>query len=153
MGIPRRGMSRRSSSSSPHDGGVLHRVFVEFRRMMDGQILTPWVDRRWRFDFPAELYPAVIERLRGLPARARELASSLPPGTANIPPQRGWSVQRHLGHLTDLEDLLAARLDAYERCETVLPAADMSNARSVAADHDARQLEEVLGDLRAARMK
>jgi len=32
--------------------------------MMAGQTLTLWMYRRWRFDFPAGLYPAVIERLR-----------------------------------------------------------------------------------------
>ncbi len=121
--------------------------------MMVGQILTPWAHRRWRFEFPAELYPAVIERLRGLPARAEELGSSLEPGQATAVPARGWSIQRHLGHLRDLEDLLAARLDAYERGEPVLPAADMNNARTVDAGHDDRPLADVLRDLRAARMR
>lgn len=120
--------------------------------MMEGQILTPWMYRRWRFDFSAELYPAVIERLRGLPARAEEFVSSLPPGVVNVPPARGWSIQRHLAHMADLEGLFAKRLDAYERGEPVVPAADMSNARTVEAPHDARALNEVLASLRAARM-
>ncbi len=121
--------------------------------MMVDQILTPWVHRRWRFEYPAELHPAVIERLRGLPARADELGSSLTPGQATMAPARGWSIQRHLGHLGDLEELFSARLDAYERGEPVLPAADMSNTRTVDADHDARRLTDVLRDLRAARRK
>lgn len=119
--------------------------------MMKGQILTPWVYRRWRFEYPAELFPAVIERLRGLPARAEELSSSIEPGLATIAPAGGWSIQRHLGHLFDLESLLAKRLDAYDRGDPVLPAADMANARTVEADHDARPLADVLRDLRTAR--
>lgn len=119
--------------------------------MMEGQILTPWMYRRWRFEFPAELYPAVIERLRGLPARAEECVSTLQPGVINVPPARGWSIQRHLAHLADLEALFAARLDAYERGEPVVPAADMTNARTVEAPHDARVLAEVLSSLRTAR--
>jgi hypothetical protein len=119
--------------------------------MMARQVLTPWIDRRWRFDFPAELYPAIIERLRGLPARAEELCASLAPGLSAAAPARGWSIQRHLGHLADLEDLLNARLDAYDRGDAVLPAADMANRRTVEADHDARPVSEVLRRLRTAR--
>ena len=128
--------------------------------MMNGQILTPWVYRRWKFEYPAELYPAIIERLRGLPARAEELAASIAPELASRAPAAanggggaGWSVQRHLGHIADLETLMAARLDAYERGDPALPPADMSNARTVEADHDARPLADVLARLRAARMK
>ncbi len=120
--------------------------------MMKGQILTPWMYRRWRFEFSAELYPAVIERLRGLPPRAAEFASSLDSRLATRAPEGGWSVQRHLGHLADLEALFAVRLDAYERGEPVLPAADMTNTRSVQASHDQRPMLEVLGEVRSKRM-
>lgn len=118
---------------------------------MQGQVLTPWLYRRWRFEFPAELYPAVVERLRGLPPRAEALAGRVEPGRMAVAPEDGWSVQRHLGHLADLEKLLNDRLDAYEAGVAVLPAADMGNARTVEADHDARPLDEVLGELRRVR--
>ncbi|MEO1008810.1 MAG: DinB family protein [Planctomycetota bacterium] len=118
---------------------------------MRGQVLTPWTYRRWRFDFPAELYPAVIERLRGLPARADALAARLGPGQATRAPREGWSIQRHLAHLADLERLLADRLDAYEAGAAVLPAADMQNTRTVEAGHDARPLADVLADVRRVR--
>ena len=120
---------------------------------MEGQVLTPWLYRRWRFDFPAELYPAVIARLAGMPARVEEVAASLTPERARATPGDGWSIQRHIAHLCDLERLLHDRLDAYERGEAVLPAADMSNARSVETDHDARELGEVLSSVRAVRME
>jgi hypothetical protein len=121
--------------------------------MMDGQILTPWLYRRWRFEYPAELYPAVIERLRGLPARAEELGTSLESDLVSIARAHGWSIQRHLGHLADLEELFVTRLDCYERGAPVLVSADMANQRTVEADHDARPLASVLSDLRAIRMK
>jgi len=121
--------------------------------MMDNQVLTPWMNRRWKFEFPAELFPAVIERLRGLPSRAEELAASIARDRIAIAPTRGWSVQRHLGHMTDLEDLLNLRLNAYERGDPIVPPADMSNTRTVEANHDERPIADVLRDLRAARMK
>ena len=119
---------------------------------MTHQILTPWLYRRWRFDFPAELYPAVIERLRGTPARAEELAAALSQTELTTTPEGGWSVQRHIAHLADLEQLLAQRLDAYERGEPVLPAADMSNIRTIEAGHDSRAIDDVLQGLRDARV-
>lgn len=107
-------------------------------------MLTPWMYRRWRFDYPAELHPAVIERLRGTPARATALAEGEPAARLVWRPGDGWSAQRHLGHLADLEALLWSRLDAYERGDAVLPAADMRNAATVDADHDDRPIGEVL---------
>jgi len=63
----------------------------------------------------------------------------------------GWSIQRHIAHLGDLERLFNARLDAYEAGEHVLPAADMQNARTVEADHDAQPIEAVLATLAEKR--
>jgi hypothetical protein len=118
---------------------------------MHNQILTPWLYRRWRFDFPTELYPAIISRLAGLPPRVEEVASSLTPEQMRALPEDGWSIQRHIAHLSDLERLLHDRLDAYERGDPVLPPADMSNSQSVEADHDARDISDVLASVRKAR--
>ena len=120
---------------------------------MPDQVLTPWLCRRWRFDFPAELHPAVVERLRGTPARCDELARSVDPALLTRAPEGAWSIQRQIAHIADLEVLLHQRLDAYERGVHVLPAADMSNAGTVEADHDARPITEVLDRVRGSRAK
>jgi len=117
------------------------------------QTLTPWIYRRWRFDFPAELHPAIIERLRGTPARAAELLASAPRELLATAPPQGWSIIRHIAHLDDLEPLLHARLDAYERAEPVLPAADMSNTKTTDQPHEQRDPAEVVAALRATRAR
>jgi hypothetical protein len=33
---------------------------------------TPWIERSFNFDFSAGLYPFLLERLRGTPARIEE---------------------------------------------------------------------------------
>jgi uncharacterized damage-inducible protein DinB len=119
---------------------------------MDGQVLTPWLYRRWRFDFPTELYPAVLARLSGLPPRADEIGSMLTAEQAVHIPDDGWSIQCHLAHIADLDHLIGSRLDAYERGDSALPAADMSNKRTTDVDHNDRELGDVLSDLRATRM-
>ena len=118
---------------------------------MKDQVLTPWLYRRWRFDFPAELYPAIIERLRGLPARTDEIASSLTESQMSASHEGGWSVKRHLGHIADLEALITQRLDAYEQGVAVLPPADMQNEETVNADHDDQPIADVLSRLRQRR--
>jgi uncharacterized damage-inducible protein DinB len=119
---------------------------------MINQVLTPWLYRRWNFDFPAELYPAVIQRLAGLPARVEEIGRRISPEQAVYTPEDAWSIQCHFGHLADLERLIVQRLDAYERGDSALPAADMSNERTVHADHNMRDLSEVMNELRDKRM-
>jgi hypothetical protein len=37
--------------------------------------LLDWLDRTWPFDLPVGAFPAVLERLRGTPARAEELVA------------------------------------------------------------------------------
>ncbi|MEM9372894.1 MAG: DinB family protein [Planctomycetota bacterium] len=115
------------------------------------QILTPWLYRRWAFEFPAELYPAVIERLRGTPARVTAMFESTPTELIAARPEHGWSIIRHAAHLDDLDTLLHQRLDAYERGEHVLPPADMSNAHATEADHESRDPRQVLASLRETR--
>ena len=36
-----------------------------------------WTDRTFSFDFPAGIYPEMIERVRGTPARLEELLAGL----------------------------------------------------------------------------
>lgn len=118
---------------------------------MKDQVLTPWLYRRWKFEFPAELHPAIIERLRGTPARAEEIANQLSTETLTRTAEGEWSIQRHIGHIADLDSLLNQRLDAYEAGVAVLPAADMQNLESTNADHDSLPITDVLARLRERR--
>jgi DinB superfamily len=113
-----------------------------------------WVDRRFDFSFPVELYPELIERLRGTPARAAERLSAVAPALLVRRNGSHWSVQEHAGHLADLdEELVLPRLDQYQRGEQTLRAADMTNQRTEAAQHNSVPLETVLNRLRASRGK
>ena len=38
-----------------------------------------WFERKFDFSFPVELYPEIIERLRGTPARIDERVGDVPP--------------------------------------------------------------------------
>jgi uncharacterized damage-inducible protein DinB len=62
-----------------------------------------------------------------------------------------WSLQRHAGHLLDLETLFQGRLDEFMRGDRELRAADMSNAATDAADHDGCALGDLLAEFRRVR--
>ena len=113
--------------------------------------LAPWIDRNWTFDFATELYPCVLERLRGTPARLGESLRGLSHDALVQRDGAHWSMQEHAGHLLDLEDLLSRRLDEFLAGAETLVAADMTNRRTEEADHNARNLIEILADFREAR--
>ncbi len=112
---------------------------------------VPWTERTFSFDGPVGVYPELLERLRGTPARAEELARSVPPALHGRRDADTWSIQENIGHLADLEDLFTERLDEILAGAETLRPADMTNQRTRAADHNTRPIETVLSDLRGRR--
>ncbi len=110
-----------------------------------------WVDRRFDFNFPAGLYPELIERLRGTPARLTERLQALAPAVRTRRDGPDWSMQEHGGHLWDLDELVLARLDDYAAGAAVLHAADMTNRKTWEAAHNDRPLEGILAGFRRDR--
>lgn len=113
-----------------------------------------WADRRFQFTFPVGIYPELIERLRGTPARLAERLTAVPAGRLVQRYGGSWSMQEHAGHLADLDEaLFLPRLDDYESGVPVLRAADMTNAGTEAAHHNRRSLADVLGRCRSTRAR
>jgi len=110
-----------------------------------------WTERRFDFNFPAALYPEMIERLRGTPARLEERLAALSPETLIRRDGDRWSIQENAGHLLDLEPLVLQRLDEYAAEAAALHPADMSNRKTYEADHNARALSEILKRFRSQR--
>lgn len=72
-----------------------------------------WVGRSFQFTFPVEVYPEMIERLRGTPARLEDRVKSVAAEILTRRDGEGWSIQENAGHLLDLESLVRQRLDEY----------------------------------------
>jgi uncharacterized damage-inducible protein DinB len=62
-----------------------------------------------------------------------------------------WSAQEHAGHLLDLEPLWLARVGDYIAAAEQLTAADLTNRKTNEANHNARPLQQILTEFRAAR--
>jgi uncharacterized damage-inducible protein DinB len=112
-----------------------------------------WFERKFEFSFPVELYPNLLARLRGTPARVEEVLRGRSQEILTRKPQEKWSAQEHAGHLLDLEPLWLARVGDYLAGNAKLTAADLKNRKTDEANHSARPLEHILTEFRAARAK
>ena len=113
-----------------------------------------WSERRFDFNFPVELYPELLERLRGTPARLADRLASVAPERLVQRSGQGWSIQEHAGHLADLDEgLFLPRLDEYALGLATLRGADMTNRQTEAANHNARPLHAILERVRETRTR
>ena len=115
--------------------------------------IFPWVKRIFDTAPPPELYPEGLERLRGLCARIEAKVRPVAPEILKARLGGAWSVQEHIGHLLDLESLVASRIEEFLSGVTVLSAADMENKETEAADHNAKELDQILSRLRDERSR
>src|SRR5688572_6826400 len=111
----------------------------------------PWIQRTFQFTDPVEIYPDVIERFRGAPARIEDRLRGLTREVLIGTDGRGWSIQENIGHLLDLEPLLDGRIDDFLAGKALLRAADMTNLATRQARHNGREIGDLLGAFRAAR--
>ncbi|MFH1892632.1 MAG: DinB family protein [Candidatus Zixiibacteriota bacterium] len=110
-----------------------------------------WIDRDFGFDFPVGMFPMILARLRGTPARLDEIAHNLLPDTLAEHIDGGWSVKETVGHLISVESLHAGRLDDYDAGAEELRPADMSNAETYKARYNERDIDDLLKSFRSVR--
>ena len=112
---------------------------------------TKWFDR----EFPAiadnGILPSIIERLSGTPARIEEMTSQLDPDLLIRKPGSNWSIQEHVGHLSDLEPLWYGRLEELLTGAAELRAADLTNQKTNTANHNGRDIRMLLQLFRKQR--
>jgi hypothetical protein len=111
-----------------------------------------WVGLQFDFTMPAGKFPALLERLAGTPARMEEKLLGLTKQQLTAQHNGGWSAQEHAGHLLDLEELIENRLNDFEAGKEVLTAADMTNKKTYEANHNVRDIKNILADFRKARI-
>jgi uncharacterized damage-inducible protein DinB len=112
-----------------------------------------WFKRQFSFDLPVEMFPNVVERVRGTPARLEELTRGISRELLARRDGNKWSVQEQAGHLLDLEELGLRRLDDFAAGRDPLTAADLANRKTHDADHNANTIENILAAFRKERME
>jgi hypothetical protein len=110
-----------------------------------------WFERGFSFDLPVWMFPNVLERLRGTPARLEDRLLNLPQALLVKRDGDKWSIQEHAGHLLDLEALEVARLEDYVAGREALTPADLRNRKTQEAGHNLKEIGEILLAFRTER--
>jgi hypothetical protein len=114
--------------------------------------MTKWVDRKFNSDFPVGVFPGILERLRGTPARLEELIRGIPEAGLTKSIDGKWSIQENAGHLINVEELHDGRADDYLAGKETLRPADMENRRTFDADYNSQNIDSILESFRTVRM-
>lgn len=110
-----------------------------------------WFERKFKFDFPTDIYPMIVERLRGTPVRLETKLASVSPELLTRQPDDGWSLQQQAGHLVDIEPLWLGRLDDFINGKERLRPADIKNRKTHDANHNEVSIESILTEFRQLR--
>jgi len=97
------------------------------------------------------MFPNIVERLRGTPARLEERTRGIPAAVITRRWEGAWSIQENVGHLLDLETLWMARVRDLETGKPELTEADLTNRRTWEGNHNEASLEDILKSFRNAR--
>src|SRR5688500_12714065 len=112
-----------------------------------------WTSRSFNHDLAPSLFPSVLERFRGTPLRVADLVARVPTAVLRAKPVGKWSVQEHIGHLIDLEELGQRRLSDFQQRKPQLAAADMSNQKTNQANHNQREAAELVAEFAESRRR
>lgn len=112
-----------------------------------------WFDRNFDFATTQNIFPSILERLRGTPARLDEKFRSIPTQLLSRQIDKTWSIKENLGHLSDLEPLWQQRLDDILTGKAELSPTDLQNTRTTTAGHNDTTVDELLQRFRQMRAK
>lgn len=136
----------------PRDERSLNHHPLKKRTGKVGQQIK-WFAREFSFGLSAGMFPLIVERVRGTPARIEDRVGSLSREVLTRRDGDAWSIQEHVGHLLDLEPLGIGRLEDYAAGLEVLRGADPDNRKTHGAGHNSRPITELLKSFRAERME
>jgi uncharacterized damage-inducible protein DinB len=114
---------------------------------------TPWIERKFEFNFPVGFFPVIIERLRGTSPHIEIIVDNKTKEELSHKTGEKWSVKEQVGHLFDLEELWYGRIEDFLSGKETLRSADMSNSKTHGAHHNKKDIEELLQQFSSARNK
>lgn len=110
-----------------------------------------WFERGFNFNSAQNIFPSIVERLAGTPARLEEKFKTIPADILMLSIDGTWTIKENVGHLIDLEPLWQGRLEDILNDKTELRPADLQNTRTNEANHNAHPIEELLHNFREVR--
>lgn len=108
------------------------------------ELKQKWSDRKFSFDIEMKTFPLIVERLRGTPARIDNRLRRLKPEFLTKRISSKWTIQENVGHLFDLENIWKVHLEDILKKKEFLTEIDLSNKITSDADHNDKDLSELL---------
>lgn len=112
-----------------------------------------WFERKFSFDIKENIFPSIIERLAGTPARLEEKIKNIYDDILNKRIDNSWSIKENIGHLTDVEPLWQGRLNDLINGRQELRPADLQNTITNSAGHNEMPVDSLLYSFRKARQQ
>jgi uncharacterized damage-inducible protein DinB len=110
-----------------------------------------WFDNKFRFELSQDNYDLILNRLKENPDKISRLVSSLHKSILTNKVDDHWSIQENVGHLIDLEELHDGRIDDFIAGKEVLRPADLNNRKTEEANHNNKNISELLVRLKMVR--
>jgi uncharacterized damage-inducible protein DinB len=104
---------------------------------------TPWFERKFAPIEDNGIFPTILERLDGTPARLAAKMKRINAAATTFDAGK-WSIKKEIGHLIDLEPLWHERAKQILRGEGNLLVADLSNQKTHLTDHDAQNIKDLI---------
>ena len=112
---------------------------------------TPWIERKFEFNFPVGLFPVIVERLRGTVLQLEAMLKNISDEKLSKKKDGKWSVKEVVGHLYNIEELWNERIDDFLDHKETLRAADITNTKTTAAGHNTKPIAELFSRFLNAR--
>jgi uncharacterized damage-inducible protein DinB len=112
---------------------------------------VPWHGRQFEFSLPVTMFPNVLERLRGTPARLADLLKNVDPTILSRRDGNSWSIQEVIGHLILTDTLLLDRIDDFvQRLDRLRPVDQRSQSNSI-PEYNGKEIDSILKEFRKIR--
>ncbi|NUO01364.1 MAG: DinB family protein [Saprospiraceae bacterium] len=111
---------------------------------------TNWFDRKFSPITDNGLFPTILERLEGTPARLTDKINRMQ-HNLTLSLNGKWSIQKEVGHLIDLEPLWRDRALQIIDNQSNLIAADLTNRKTHETDYDSMDMAALLAQFSALR--
>jgi len=111
---------------------------------------TNWFDRTFPPIADNGLFPSILERLEGTPARLTDKIKRIQ-RKLTLSINGKWSIQKEVGHLIDLEPLWHERALQIIGSQSNLMAADLTNRKTHETDYDGMDIEALLAQFASLR--
>lgn len=112
-----------------------------------------WFSRQFDFSSTQNIFPSIIERLSGTPARLEEKLRPVPAEITTVNMDGSWSIRQNIGHLIDLEPLWQGRVEDILNGKPNMRPADLQNTKTHEANHNDVPVDQLLKEFRQIRQQ